>query len=308
MGSCDAARRVTLDTENDDVTMSTITTLTPCPGLHSGYGSNFRRATLDTTVRTRMLEECLRFALENQLFYLDYQPQFDAANGRMNGVEALIRMGRGTGSVSSPREFIPVAEDCGLICPIGEWALRTACGQNKIWQEEGLRKVNMAVNVSAVQLVHTDICGIVESALSESGLDPSYLVLEITETAIMADLDRAKAALTRLVAIGVQVALDDFGTGYSSLSRLVQLPVDMLKIDHSFVRNVAIDNACSLVVSSIVTLAHSMELRVVAEGVETAVQAEALRKHRCDEMQGYYFSHPLSAKDCGLLLRGENQE
>jgi EAL domain-containing protein (putative c-di-GMP-specific phosphodiesterase class I) len=290
------------------VTMSTITTPEPCPGLHSGYGSDFRRATADTTVRKRMLEECLRFALENQLFYLEYQPQIDAASGRINGVEALIRMGRGAGSVSSPREFIPVAEDCGLISPIGEWALRTACSQNKRWQDEGLQKINMAVNVSAIQLMHTDICGIVESALSDSGLDPGYLVLEITETAIMADLDRVKMALSRLVAIGVQVALDDFGTGYSSLSRLVQLPVGMLKIDRLFVKNVAVDNACSSIVSSIVALAHAMELRVVAEGVETAVQAEAVRKHRCDEMQGYYFSQPLSAKDCGLLLRGENQE
>jgi EAL domain-containing protein (putative c-di-GMP-specific phosphodiesterase class I) len=219
------------------------------------------------------------------------------------GVEALIRWPVPGHGLVGPDRFIPLAEDTGLIVPIGKWVLHTACAQNKAWQDAGLPPVVVSVNVSPRQCRHNNLTQTIAEVLNTTGLDARYLQLELTEGMVMHDAEKLVTMLGELKALGVQIALDDFGTGYSSLSYLKRFPVDHLKIDQSFVRDVPDDANGAMIVRAIVTMGHSLDLKVIAEGVETAEQLEFLRRNHCDELQGYYFSRPVPQQDLAALLR-----
>jgi len=241
-------------------------------------------------------------ALDRGQFVLEYQPQLEIASGRIVGAEALIRWhwpGRG---VVMPGEFIPLAERSGRIAEIGRWVIRAACGQIREWRRAGIGNLRVAVNVSAVQLFQGDIVDTVASALADSGLDGSSLELEITES-VMVDPQRAVPALERLRSLGVPVAIDDFGTGYSSLQYLKNMPIDSLKIDRSFIRNLLDDAQDQAIVMAIATMARRLGLRLIAEGVETSDQLTFLRALGCDVIQGYYVSRPLPAERLAELMR-----
>jgi len=249
----------------------------------------------------------LHRALERKEFRLHYEPKFDLATRRIVGVEVLIRWQTAEGIVS-PAEFIPVAEETGLIVPIGDWVLRTACAQARTWLSAGIPMVPMAVNLSRRQLVSGDIAAQVAEALAAAKLPAQYLELEVTESAVMRDTDTAVAMLRRLRELGVKIAMDDFGTGYSSLYYLKQLPLDRLKIDQSFVRDVTTNPDDSAIIKAIISLGHILELRVLAEGVETAEQLEFLRDNHCDEMQGYHLARAMPASEFAELLRAQATE
>ena len=221
----------------------------------------------------------------------------------MVGAEALLRWRHPERGLVLPDVFIPLAEETGLIMPIGEWVPREACRQNRAWQEEGLRPVTVAVNVSARQFRQEVLVGLVAQVLAETGLAPAHLEMELTESMIMHNTDAAVATLRQLTALGVQLSVDDFGTGYSSLSYLKNLPIDTLKIDQSFVRDIVAGKSDQRVLArAIISIGHSLDLKVVAEGVETQAQTEYLRKHLCDEVQGYYFGAPMPAAQFRRLL------
>ncbi len=245
----------------------------------------------------------LRRSLERGEFLVHYQPQLDLRSGRVVGVEALVRWRHPDAGPISPAQFVPQAEASGLIVPIGEWVLRTACAQNKVWQACGFPSLRVAVNLSARQFRQPDLLGSIQRVLQETGLDPRSLELELTESIIMHNAEAALAALHALNTMGVQLSIDDFGTGYSSLSYLKRFPIQVLKIDQSFVRGLAVDPSDAAIVTAIIALAHSLDLRVIAEGVETEEQLTFLRSHQCDEMQGYYFSRPLPVEEVTQLLR-----
>jgi diguanylate cyclase (GGDEF)-like protein/PAS domain S-box-containing protein len=248
------------------------------------------------------MESCLRQALEREEFYLEYQPQF-AGDGRgISGVEALIRWRQGDGKIVSPAHFIPLAEEIGLIIPIGEWVLRTACAQNKAWQDAGLPPVCVSVNLSACQFRQYNLAGLIAQVLRDTGLEPRYLDLELTESMVMQNVDAAVATMQELKAMGVRLAIDDFGTGYSSLSCLKRFPLDVLKIDQSFVKDISGECDESSIIPAIVALARSRKLEIVAEGVETEAQLAYLQNLCCDRFQGYYFSCPVSADAYMKLL------
>jgi EAL domain-containing protein (putative c-di-GMP-specific phosphodiesterase class I) len=249
------------------------------------------------------LETRLKKAIEKEEFMLFYQPQVDLATGKMVGMEALLRWEVSDLGMMPPSEFIPVAEETGLIVPLGEWVLKTACAQNKQWQNAKLPHVAVSVNLSGRQFHHQNLVEKVEAALRESRLEPQWLDLEITETYAMQDADFTLSILKELKRMGVRISLDDFGTGYSSLSQLKHFPIDTLKIDRSFVEDLASDPKEEAIVSAIIVLAHSLGMDVVGEGVETAEELGILRKHHCDKIQGYYFSRPVPAKDFEALLR-----
>ncbi|MHB1174286.1 MAG: putative bifunctional diguanylate cyclase/phosphodiesterase [Sulfuriferula sp.] len=248
------------------------------------------------------LEINLRLALEREELVLHYQPQVDLKSGRVIGVEALLRWRRPAGDMTLPAQLIPLAEETGLIGPIGKWVLRTACLQNKAWQDAGLPGMRVAVNLSAKQFMHQDLVQIVERALDETGLEARYLELEITESSLMQKSEDAVVTLGKLKAMGVHLSIDDFGTGYSSLSYLQRFPIDTLKIDQSFVYDIATNQASAVITQAVIALAHTMKLRVIAEGVETASQIAFLAENRCDAMQGYYVSHPLPADGLAAFL------
>lgn len=248
------------------------------------------------------LENNLRHALERGEFVLHYQPKVDLATGRIVGMEALVRWKSPELGMISPAEFIPLAEETGLIVPIGEWILRTACAQNKAWQRMNLPPIRMGVNLSVRQLQRQTLIGTVAHLLNETGLDPNYLELELTESIIMKSSESTMAELRELHLGGIEISIDDFGTGYSSLSYLKRLPIDSLKIDKSFVQDVTTDPDDAAIVTAIVTMAHSLKLKVVAEAVETVEQLEFLRSLKCDRMQGYLFSKPLPAEEVTSLL------
>ncbi|MFH1603408.1 MAG: EAL domain-containing protein, partial [Pseudomonadota bacterium] len=241
------------------------------------------------------LESKLRRALERGEFSLHYQPQVDLRSNRIFGCEALIRWNQPDLGTVSPAKFIPLAEETGLIVPIGEWVLRTASLQCKAWQNAGLPTITMAVNISARQFREKDLLQVVAKILAESGLDPSQLELEVTESVIMHDAQNVVANLQAFRNMGVKLSVDDFGTGYSSLSYLKRFPVDRLKIDQSFVRDITTDADDVAIAQAVITLGHTMDLRVIAEGVETLEQLAFLRLHHCDEIQGYLFGKPMPA-------------
>lgn len=251
------------------------------------------------------LEHSLRRAREQGEFALQYQPQFDVATGELLGAEALLRWKHPQQGAIPPERFIPVAEDSGMILGIGTWVLYEACHQARLWSERGFPSCSVAVNFSAVQLRQQNVVEVVEHALVASGLAPENLELELTESMVMHDMTQVAAKLSRLKALGVRLAIDDFGTGYSSLSHLKRLPVDRLKIDQSFVRDLRTDADDAVIVQSVIGLGHNLELRVIAEGVEDADALQFLSDHGCDSAQGYFLSPPLgSAAFQDLLVQG----
>jgi diguanylate cyclase (GGDEF)-like protein/PAS domain S-box-containing protein len=250
------------------------------------------------------LESSLRRALERSEFLLHYQPKLDLGTGRVTGVEALVRWQQPERGLIPPAEFIQLAEETGLIVPIGEWVLKTACAQNKTWQHQGLPPVRVAVNLSARQFAHADLLQDVSQVLKETGLDPAFLEFEITESMVMHNPEHAIVLLNELKAIGIHLAIDDFGTGYSSLGYLKRFPLDSLKIDRAFIRDLPGDSDDVAITRAIIAMAHSLRLSVVAEGVETAEQQDFLLEHDCDEIQGYYFSKPQPAAEIASLLQG----
>ena len=270
-------------------------------------GNRFRFHTADMNQKAlaRLRTEAdLRLALKRDEFVLHYQPQIDLASGRIIGMEALVRWQHPERGLVSPLEFISIAEETGLIVPIGNWVLRTACLQNRQWQREGLRPIRVAVNLSARQFARENLAESVAAILSEIGLAPTDLELELTESLVMTDVERGIGVLRALKQLGVRIAVDDFGTGYSSLAYLRRLPIDVLKIDRSFVTDIGSgDGDGDAIVASVIALAHTLKLKVVAEGVETVEQLDYLRQNHCDEMQGYYFSKPVPADAFAELLR-----
>ena len=252
------------------------------------------------------IESALRKALERNEFVLHYQPQVDLASGKIVGMEALIRWQHPELGMVQPMRFISVAEDTGLIVPIGAWVMRTACLQNRAWQDAGLGPLRVAVNLSARQFASSDLLDNISAVLDDSGLDPRCLEIELTESLFMSDVTLAVELLHNMKALGVNLSIDDFGTGYSSLSYLSRFPIDVLKIDRSFVTNITRDANDAALVASIINLAHNLKLSVIAEGVETEEQLDYLRRHGCDEMQGYYVSRPLPADQFERFLRQHN--
>jgi diguanylate cyclase (GGDEF)-like protein/PAS domain S-box-containing protein len=244
-----------------------------------------------------LMEKDIRVALEQGQFTLVYQPQVDLATGAICGAEALIRWNHPEKGLIPPSEFIPVAEETGQIVTIGEWVLRTACWRFSEWKKQGLPSISLAVNLSIRQLRQPNLADVIESVLKETDLSAEFLELEITEGIMMGDTKSAMQFLTRMRALGVQMSIDDFGTGFSSLSYLKNLPVDKLKIDQSFVRDIGTDESDAAIIRSIISLGHRLDMKVIAEGVETLEQLDFLRLRGCDEIQGYYFSRPLAADE-----------
>ncbi|CAM3914776.1 EAL domain-containing protein [Cohnella lubricantis] len=263
------------------------------------FVSNMRQA----ADQRMFLQNELNRALEAGELTLHYQPQVRIQDAAVTGVEALVRWNHPVKGLIPPNQFIPHAEESGLIVPIGEWVLRTACKQNKAWQDQGLPPARIAVNLSARQLLKKDAVQIVESALQESGLSPEYLELEITE-GTMLDVQRSIEALEKLKKLGIHIAMDDFGTGFSSLSYLTSFPVDKLKIDQSFIRGAADHPNNKTIIATIISMARHLKLKVIAEGVETQEQLLFLKEQACDEVQGYLFSRPLPAEEMERYLRG----
>ena len=248
------------------------------------------------------IETDLHRALENKEFEMYYQPKVDTQTGRILGAEALIRWNHPEKGLIPPYQFIPVAESSGLIKAMGEWTLYEACRQNKTWQEQGLAKIIVSVNISPTQFQQKNLLNIVEGALSDANLETEYLDLEILEGAAMHDLDQTVAIIQQFKNIGISISIDDYGTGYSTLSYIKNFPVDNLKIDRGFIQNIVADSGDQAIVSSTIVLAHKHGLSVVAEGVEDDQQLALLQNMGCDEIQGYYFSRPIPANDFAKLL------
>ena len=268
-----------------------------------GDGLVFYVPEINANLRERLtLLEELRNANPSRDFVLHYQPQVDLRSGEVFAVEALIRWRHPRLGLAPPATFIPIAEESGLIVPIGDWALREACRQNKTWQDAGLPPIAVSVNVSARQFRENHIVAAVAEALAESGLEPKYLELELTESLVMRDVDRAIETMKELRALGVRLSIDDFGTGYSSLSALKRFPVERLKIDRSFIQDLPDDEDDRAVASAVISLGQKLNLRVIAEGVETEAQVAFLRENHCDELQGYHFSRPVAADAIPALL------
>lgn len=271
-----------------------------------GQGKNnyqFYLASLNTDALERLaMETRLNQALEREEFLLHYQPRVDLNTGKIIGIEALVRWQNQDLGMVSPAKFIPLAEETGLIVPIGEWVLRTACAQNKAWQTSGLSPVVMSVNISARQFQQNSLVEMVSRVLRGTGLDPKCLELELTESILMQKEKPFIEMLSDLNSMGISLSVDDFGTGYSSLSYLNRFPIKTLKIDQSFVNNITKNPDDAVIVNAIITLAHSLRLEAIAEGVETAEQLEFLRSLHCDGMQGYLFSRALPAVEATKLL------
>jgi diguanylate cyclase (GGDEF)-like protein/PAS domain S-box-containing protein len=249
------------------------------------------------------IEADLRHAIERGEFLLYYQPKIDLATGEIIGAESLIRWRHPQHGLMPPGQFIDVAEDCGLIVPIGRWVLREACRQARAWQDAGLPMIRIAINVSAVELQAPDLVSSVLDVLADTGLEARHLELELTETFLMQEAGSTIAVLRELRNIGVHLALDDFGTGYSSLSYLQRFPIDTLKIDQSFVRDLASDADDANIVSAVIGMGNSLHMRVIAEGIETREQLEFLKQHGCPVGQGFYFSRPVPAAEFATLLQ-----
>ena len=265
---------------------------------------HFYTPELNLAISERLeLENSLRHALDRDEFRVYYQPRIEVTSGRIIGAEALIRWDCPGKGIIPPDSFISIAEETGLIIPIGQWILREACRQNSAWQRAGLPAISISVNLSPIQFRHAGLVQSVADALQQADLDPACLELELTESFVMHDAERINIAMQSLKALGVDIAVDDFGTGYSSLSYLKRFPVDRLKVDKSFVRDIDSDPDDAAIVRAIITLGHALGLKVVAEGVETRAHHEFLRQHGCDELQGYYFSRPVPALEMEALLQ-----
>jgi diguanylate cyclase (GGDEF)-like protein/PAS domain S-box-containing protein len=263
----------------------------------------FKLAMNVRAVERQSIEESLRRALEQKEFSLHYQPKVRLATGKITGAEALLRWTHPTRGPVSPADFIPVAEDCGLILPIGQWVLREACKQARSWLDAGLPLGTIAVNISSMEFREDNFLDSMFTTLAETGLDPKCLELELTESVLMKRAESAASVLKTLRARGVKIAVDDFGTGYSSLSYLRKFPIDALKIDQSFVRQITSTPDDTTIVTAVISMGRSLNMRVIAEGVETRGELEFLRSHQCEEAQGYYFSRPVFPEQFGVLLR-----
>ncbi|UZD55172.1 sensor domain-containing protein [Caldimonas aquatica] len=249
----------------------------------------------DSSTERLLLENDLHRALERGEFVLHYQPRYELATGMLCACEALLRWEHPTRGDIDPGEFVPLAEESGLVVRIGDWVLREACRQIQRWQSRGREVCPISVNISARQFRSLDLMSMIRGALDETGVDPHLLELEITETTLMRNTEETLSILGQLHALGIKISVDDFGTGYSSLAYLKRFPVDLLKIDRSFVHDLATDADSAVIVSAIIGLARSLQLRVVAEGVETPEQVDFLKRRGCDEVQGFLFSKPLPA-------------
>ena len=258
-------------------------------------------------VERQSLESELRCALGREEFLLHYQPKFNLKNGEITGVEALIRWRHPKRGMISPANFVPIAEECGLILPIGQWVLLEACRQAREWNNAGLGVVPVAVNVSATEFGAKDFLSGVRAALIATKVEPNNLELELTETVLMQDADIALVKMVALKAMGVRLAIDDFGTGYSSFTYLQRFPSDALKLDQSFVQQITSGTEDTTILSAMIDIGKSLKQRVIAEGVETRAQLDFLRLHECDEGQGYYFSRPVPAEQAAILLKARGR-
>ena len=266
----------------------------------------FKPAMNVRAVERQAIEESLRRALERQEFEVHYQPKVSLKTGEITGAEALLRWTHPARGPISPAQFIPIAEDCGLIRPIGNWILREACRQARAWLDTGLPLASMAVNISAIQFRNENFLQEVFATLEETGLDPKFLELELTESVLMKHAESTEVILKTLRARGVQLAVDDFGTGYSSLSYLRRFAIDALKIDQSFVRQITTTPSETTIVTAVISMGRSLNLRVVAEGVENLEELAFLQAHQCDQAQGYYFSRPVVAPQFADLLETQS--
>ena len=275
--------------------------------LAKGEGKNdvrfYTRQMKAPSTERLMLEVSLQRAIERQELVIHYQPKRDLRDGSITGVEALLRWQHPDLGLLAPNQFIPLAEETGLIIPIGQWVLREACRQNMAWQKQGLPPMSMAVNLSPRQFADEGLLASIDAALAETGMAPDLLQLEITESMVMQDLEHSIAILKAIKSRGVHLAIDDFGTGYSSMSLIKRFPVDTLKIDRSFVRDLPQDSEDKAIADAIIGLGRALGLRIIAEGVETAEQESFLRDHSCDEMQGYLFSRAIPAEQIADLFR-----
>ncbi len=269
--------------------------------------NNYQYFTENMNIRARervTMERSLRKALENEELELHYQPKVELRRGKIVGMEALLRWRNPEKQeILSPAKFIPLAEETGLIIPIGEWVLRTACAQTKSWQDAGIRPVNISVNLSMRQLIKKNLLKDISRILDQTGLEPRFLELEITETSLMERAEDTINVLNGIRSMGIKLAADDFGTGYSSLNYLRNFPIDVIKIDQSFVADIGGSGGGSMLAAAVIAIGQSLGMRVVAEGVENAIQLAFLRQQWCDEIQGFYFSHPLPADEFEILLR-----
>jgi diguanylate cyclase (GGDEF)-like protein/PAS domain S-box-containing protein len=251
------------------------------------------------------IESRLRKAIDNEEFFLRYQPQVDIATGRISGMEALIRWNDPQKGEIYPKDFVFVAEELGLIVPIGEWVFRTACRQLRAWADEGLPPITISINISPRQFMSRRLVHTLLSIVRDTGADPRHIELEITETMIMRNVEQSIETLAQLRAVGMQVAVDDFGVGYSSLGQLTRLPASSMKIDRSFIMNVPQDISSALITEAIIARAKRLKLRVIAEGVETRQQLEFLRVNHCEAFQGYLFSRPVTALEATAMLKAQ---
>ena len=254
------------------------------------------------SIERLMLETSLRRALERNELLLYYQPKQDLSRGGISGVEALLRWHHPDLGLLQPSRFIPLAEETGLIVPIGKWVLETACAQNMAWQRQGLPAIRISVNLSPRQFADPNLLNDVRAALEKSGMPPQLLELEITESMVMQNVERTVRVLDAIKSLGVMLAIDDFGTGYSSMSLVKKFPIDVLKIDRSFVREITNDSEDKAIADAIIALGRALNLTIVAEGVETVEQEAFLRAHNCDEVQGYLISGPVPADEFAAFL------
>jgi diguanylate cyclase (GGDEF)-like protein len=293
-----------LDGDSFDLLLRRAETALRCARSASRGSYRFYALEMSNAAEDRLsLEHDLRRAVELGQLVVHYQPKVDIGTNRVRSAEALIRWKHPTRGLVPPMTFIPIAEETGLIVPIGEWVLREACSQVRTWIDSGMSPVRMAVNLSAKQFHHADLAAVVRSALTEAQLQPGYLELELTESAVMDDAEKSAATLQVLSTMGVHISIDDFGTGYSSLSYLRRFPLDKLKIDRSFVRDLLSNPDDASIVKAIISLAHNLRLRVVAEGVETAEQLSYLRELGCDQYQGFFCSPAVPAPAFEALLQ-----
>ena len=273
-----------------------------------GGGNRIRRYSPDLRLHPdeRLeLQTQLKQALRRSEFVLHYQPQIEIASGRIIGVEALVRWQHPVRGLVPPMQFIPLAEESGLIEPLGEWVLRTACAQAAAWQRDGMPSLRMGINISARQFLNPALELMVARALADHGLAPDQLEIEITESLSMRNPEETIRILTNFKALGIGIAIDDFGTGYSNLAYLRRFPVHRIKLDRTFVSELGSPSCSHAIVEAIVAMAHKLDLEVIAEGVETAEQRDQLLRYGCDELQGYWFSRPVDAQACKTLLRAQ---